>query len=127
MIGGVYNEIGLLFETDHRDTLMKWCRENPKIAPERLMDMAPVFEGDSFSKIVCSLLDEFGWDTKVLKALSHNMGCFGWIGSPVILYKKQLAAVEKVKGHRYEEVREWSEKMSVYLMGEIEAEEKKGN
>lgn len=55
------------------------------------------------------------------------MGCFGWIGSLVILYKKQLAAGEKVKEHRYEEVRERSKKMSVYLMGEIEAEEKKGN
>lgn len=122
MIGGAHNEIGLLFETDHTEALMEWCRQNPKVAPERLMDMAPVFEGGVFSKIVYLLVDEFGQNIKVMNALGHNLGCFGWVGSVIPLYQKELKAVETLKEHRFEEVRVWSARMAEYLKGEMEKE-----
>jgi hypothetical protein len=120
MIGGVHNEIGLLFETDHTEALIDWCRLNPEVAPERLMDMAPVFDGDGFSKIVYMLVDEFGQNVKVLNALGHNLGCFGWVGSVIPLYQKELKAVETLKEHKFEEVRNWAARMSEYLKGEME-------
>lgn len=120
MIGGVHNEIGLLFETDHTEALIDWCRQNPEVAPERLMDMAPVFDGDGFSKIVYMLVDEFGQNVKVLNALGHNLGCFGWVGSVIPLYQKELKAVETLKEHKFEEVRNWAARMSEYLKGEME-------
>lgn len=120
MIGGAHNEIGLLFEADHTEALMDWCRQNPEMAPERLMDMAPVFDGDRFSKIVYMLVDEFGQNMKVMNALGHNLGCFGWIGSVIPLYQKELKAVEKLKEHKFEEVRSWAARMSEYLKGEME-------
>lgn len=126
MIGGAYNEIGLLFEIDHTEVLMEWCKQNPYVAPERLMDMAPVFEGDAFSKIVYMLVDEFGRNVKVMNALGHNLGCFGWVGSVIPLYQKEVKAVETLKEHKYEEVRVWSARMSEYLKGEMEKEGKRG-
>ena len=124
MIGGAYNEVGLLFETDHTKALMEWCRQYPGLAPERLMDMAPVFEGDRFSKIVYMLVDEFGQSVKVMNALGHNLGCFGWVGSVIPLYQKELKAVETLTEHPYEEVRIWSARMIEYLKGEMEKEKK---
>lgn len=126
MIGGAYNEIGLLFENDYTEALMEWCKQNPYVAPERLMDMAPVFEGDAFSKIVYMLVDEFGKNVKVMNALGHNLGCFGWVGSVIPLYQKELRAVETLKEHKYEEVRVWSARMAEYLKGEMEKEGKSG-
>ena len=122
MIGGAYNEIGLLFENDHTEELMEWCRRYPEVAPERLMDMAPVFEGDAFSRIVYMVVDEFGQNAKVMNALGHNLGCFGWVGSVIPLYQKELKAVETLKEHKYEEVRVWSARMAEYLKGEMEKE-----
>ncbi len=126
MIGGAYNEIGLLFENDNTEALMEWCEQNPFVAPERLMYMAPVFEGDAFSKIVYMLVDEFGKNVKVMNALGHNLGCFGWVGSVIPLYQKELRAVETLKEHKYEEVRAWSVRMAEYLKGEMEKEGKSG-
>ena len=122
MIGGAHNEIGLLFEADHTEALMEWCRQYPDVAPERLMEMAPVFEGDAFSKIVYMVVDEFGQNAKVMNALGHNLGCFGWVGSVIPLYQKELKAVETLKDHPYEEVRNWSVRMAEYLKGEMEKE-----
>ena len=126
MIGGAHNEIGLLFENDHTEALMEWCRRNPEVAPEKLMDMAPVFEGDVFSKIVYMLVDEFGQNMKVMNALGHNLGCFGWVGSVIPLYQKELKAVETLKEHKFEEVRNWSARMTEYLKGEMERDGKSG-
>lgn len=124
MIGGSYNETGLLFEEDHTDVLIDWCRQNPVVAPVRLMEMAPVFEGDSFSKIVYMLVDEFGKDVSVMNALGNNLGCFGWVGSLIPLYQKELKAVETLKEHKFEEVRNWSARMLEYLKGEMDIETK---
>ena len=126
MIGGAHNETGLLFEIDHTEALMDWCRQNPETAPERLMDMVPVFEGDVFSKIVYLLVDEFGQNAKLMNALGHNLGCFGWVGSVIPLYQKELKAVETLKDHEFEEVRVWSARMAEYLKGEMEKEVKRG-
>ena len=122
MIGGPYNEVGLLFETDHSEALMDWCRKNPAVAPARLMDMVPVFDGRSFSKIVYMLLAEFGNQKQVMDALNHNMGCFGWSGSVNVLYEKEIKALETLKEHHYKDVRDWSEKMILILKNEIEKE-----
>lgn len=124
MIGGPYNEIGLLFEQDHSEALMDWCRSNPAIAPARLMEMVPVFEGKGFSKIVYMLLDEFGENRQVLDALSHNMGCFGWTGSVNVLYEKEIKALDTLKEHQHQTVRDWCEKMILIIKNDMEKEDK---
>lgn len=122
MIGGPYNEVGLLFENDHNEALMEWCRKNPTVAPARLMDMVPVFEGKGFSKIIYMLLDEFGEQMPVLDALSHNMGCFGWTGSVNVLYEKEIIALETLENHHYKAVSDWSKKMILILKNDMERE-----
>lgn len=59
---------------------------------------------------------------KVMNAIEHNLGCFGWIGSVIPLCQKELKAVETLKKHRFEEVRSWSACMAAYMKGEMEKE-----
>lgn len=122
MIGNAHNDVGLLFENDNTETLIEWCRQYPTIAPVRLMEMAPVFEGDKFSKIVSMLIDEFGQNKNVLYALGNNLSSFGWIGSVIPLYKKEIKALETLKEHRFKEVRDWSTELIAYLENEIKKE-----
>lgn len=125
MIGGVHNEVGLLFENNHIDALLEWCRKNPAKAPERLMDMTPVFDDKgNLHMIVAKLIDDFGENPAVLRALEHNLGCFGVCGSVIPLYDKQIKAIEPLRIHPHQAVREWSEKMILYLKGEKDKEKK---
>ena len=122
MIGNVHNDVGLLFENDNTETLIEWCRQNPTIAPVRLMEMAPVFEDDHFSNIVYMLIDGFGQNKNVLNALSSNLCSFGWIGSVIPLYNKEIKALETLKEHQFKEVRDWSAELIAYLENEIKKE-----
>lgn len=122
MIGNAHNDVGLLFDNDNTETMIEWCRQNPTIAPVRLMEMAPIFEGDYFSKIVSKLIDEFGQNKNVLYALGNNLNSFGWIGSVIPLYKKEIKALEPLKNHRFKEVGDWSSDLIAYLENEIKKE-----
>lgn len=122
MIGNAHNDVGLLFENDNKGTFIEWCRQNPTIAPVRLMEMAPVFEDDHFSNIVYMLIDGFGQNKNVLNALSRNLCSFGWIGSVMPLYNKEIKALETLKEHQFKEVRDWSTELIAYLENEIKKE-----
>ena len=126
MIGGAYNEIGLLFVFDNTEALLEWCRQNPAKAPARLIDMAPVFgEDGAFSPLVTSIVNEFGEQPNVLEALDHNMSCFGWYGSVIPLYSKQINALEPFTKDSRLLVKTWAEKRTRLLESEIEREKKK--
>lgn len=119
---GYNNELGILFQTDHREALLAWCAKYPLIAPERLMLMVPLYKEDGFSDIVRKLIDLYGEQEGVLTALSCNMGSFSFVGSIVPLYEKQLRCIEGLSNHNSEKVRTWSVKMSTYLKKQIDIE-----
>lgn len=126
MIGGAYNEVGLLFVFDHTESLLEWCRQNPGKAPARLIGMAPVFgEDGSFSPLITTLVDEFGERPDVLEALNHNMSCFGCYGSVRPLYHKQINALQRFTKDSRLSVKTWAEKWTRSLEGEIEKEMKR--
>lgn len=116
------NGRGILFQTEHSDELLTWCKKYPLVAPERLMLMVPLYGENGFSDIVHKLVNLYGEQDTVLTALSCNMGSFGFVGSIVPLYEKQLRCIEGLSNHNSEKVRTWSVKMSTYLKEQIDVE-----
>ena len=116
------NGRGILFQTEHSDELLAWCKKYPLVAPERLMLMVPLYGENGFSDIVHKLVNLYGEQDTVLTALSCNMGSFGFVGSIVPLYEKQLRCIEGLSNHNSEKVRTWSVKMSTYLKEQIDVE-----
>ena len=119
---GYNNGAGILFQTEHNDDLLAWCKKYPLVAPERLMLMVPLYGENGFSDIVYKLVNLYGEQDTVLTALSCNMGSFSFVGSIVPLYEKQLRCIEGLSNHNSEKVRTWSVKMSTYLKEQIDVE-----
>lgn len=119
---GYNNGPGILFQTEHNDALLAWCKKYPLVAPERLMLMVPLYGENGFSDIVYKLVNLYGEQDTVLTALSCNMGSFSFVGSIVPLYEKQLRCIEELSNHNSEKVRIWSVKMSTYLKEQIDVE-----
>ena len=119
---GYNNGLGILFQTEHNDALLAWCKKYPLVAPERLMLMVPLYGENGFSDIVYKLVNLYGEQDTVLTALSYNMGSFSFVGSIVPLYEKQLRCIEGLSNHNSEKVRTWSVKMSTYLKEQIDVE-----
>lgn len=116
------DKVGILFQSDHNESLFTWCAKFPLVAPEQLMKMSPLYENEQFSTIVIKLLDLYGEQESVLTALTSNMRSYSWIGSVVPLYEKQYKCIEQITTHKIEKVRLWAIKMQKYLKQQIEEE-----
>ncbi|MCU7843332.1 MAG: hypothetical protein KZQ93_05785 [Candidatus Thiodiazotropha sp. (ex Monitilora ramsayi)] len=108
------------------DVLHEWCKAEPDTAPLFLARSTDVYiEGDdsyTLSPRVQFLIDEFGDNKKVLSELSANMGSFGWSGSVVPIYKKEIAALQPFLKHKNKLVQEWIGKRILYLTKAIKKE-----
>jgi len=122
-----FNKGGKSVLSDLDDSILfQWCRSEP--------DFAPVFVARSVEVVVENdgrciispraqfLLDEFGDSEVVLSALSSNMGSFGWTGSVVPHYKKEVTALTPLKSHQKTTVREWADRRISYLEQRIKSE-----
>lgn len=111
------------------DILFQWCKDEPDTAPVFVARAINVFvendEGYEFSSLAKYLIDEFGGSDEVLSALSSNMGSFGWSGSVVPYYKKELVALNALKEHKIGKVREWIARRISYLEKAIATESKR--
>ena len=119
---GYNNGPGILFQTEHNDALLAWCKKYPLVAPERLMLMVPLYGENGFSDIVLKLVDLYGEQEGVLTALSCNMGSFCFVGSIVPLYEKQIKCIKGLSNNHSEKVRIWSVKMLTDLKKQINIE-----
>ncbi|MEA5115935.1 MAG: hypothetical protein VB050_18115 [Geobacteraceae bacterium] len=108
------------------DLLREWCAQEPATAPVFVAGATDVLldvkDGYQISPRARFLLDNFGDDDRVLSALSANIGSFGWTGSLVPYYQKELAALETIKEHENAKVREWVKRRIVYLNKMIDKE-----
>jgi hypothetical protein len=108
------------------DLLREWCAQEPTTAPEFVARSTDVLLEDSdgyqISPRAKFLLDNYGSNDRVLSSLSANIGSFGWTGSLVPYYKKELAALETIKKHGVEKVREWVNRRIAYLNKMIDKE-----
>lgn len=105
-IGGVYNNVGILFRISQDECLKQWCLDNPSVAPERIASMVPIFDGDIFHPFVVFLLDEFGNNKNVLQNLSANMETYGVTGSAVPLFERRKCALQNYHTKNIQ-VRHW--------------------
>ncbi len=111
------------------DLLREWCFQEPDIAPEFVASATDVLldagDGYQISSRARFLIDNFGDDKRVLSSLSANIGSFGWSGSLVPYYQKELAAFETLKNHENANVREWINHRIDYLSKMIEKEKRR--
>lgn len=111
------------------DLLREWCFQEPDMAPEFVASATDVLldtkEGFQISHRARFLIDNFGDDERVLSSLSANIGTFGWTGSLVPYYQKELTALEILKNHEKAKVREWVNHRIDYLTKMIEREKRR--
>lgn len=116
---------GLLINNYGEDFLLRWCKDNAPIAPQRLASIIPVYRSDGskrFSDIMLKLLDLFGNDEEVLSNLSCNMGSFAWTGSVIPLFQTQLAALHELENHKHYTVIRWAKELIEYTEQTIKKE-----
>lgn len=110
----------------HDDLLRDWCFQESDTAPQFVAEATDVIleteEGSQISPRATFLIDNFGHDKKVLSALTANISTFGWTGSLVPYYQKELSVFESLKTHQKAEVREWANSRIDYLTKMIEKE-----
>ncbi|MDA8089210.1 MAG: hypothetical protein M0Z61_03145 [Nitrospiraceae bacterium] len=111
---------GPLF-TVHKDFILKWCEDNYPKAPRIIAELMPLYIKDEetgktvWHPLAKNILDKFGQDENILKAISANMGSFSWTGSLVPYYQMQLELMEALREHTIDQVREWALKgISLY-------------
>jgi hypothetical protein len=118
---------GILFDNEKKyKMILDWCKKSPAIAPRRLAKIIPLAIEEN-TKIVLhplfhAIINEFGSDKEVLKALSANMGSFGISGSSIPYYQTQKVLLESIKKHSNPVVREWVENMLNFTEKTIEFE-----
>jgi hypothetical protein len=123
-IGGVSNEVGILFRGDI-NLIFDWCNKFPEKAPVRLASMVPIFEGEGFHPITLRLINEFGNNQDVLSNLSSNMGSYSWVGSMIPLLKSKRKLFNSLKNHAIPEVADWAKRNICYMDKEIEREQQR--
>lgn len=105
-----------------------WCVAEPDIAPEFLAGATDVLTNvdgvASISVRARFLIDNYGENEKVLSALSANLGTFGWSGSLVPYYARELAVLEPLSEHPKSEVQAWANKRIQYLRKMVEREKR---
>jgi len=122
-LGGMGNEVGLLFKYD-LNIILNWARENKPNSGISLGRMTPIFNEDksdwhSFTK---KLIDEFGDNKDFINALSINMGTYSWCGSIVPLLEAKRTIVNKLLDHKHDKIREWAAKNEKDLLDYIHQE-----
>lgn len=108
------------------EVILKWCEDKSPRAPRIIAEIMPFYikEGDTIAwyPIAKKIIDKFGNDEDVLRALSVNMGTFSWSGSLVPFYQQTVALMNSLIDHPIEEVAEWAKKYSGWCKEQISRE-----
>lgn len=114
-----------LFRDDLRERLFKWVDETHG-APEVLARITPIYESGeesaSWHAVARHLIDEHSQKEGVLSGILANLGSFGWTGSLVPHYEKQLRIFSELLDHDQLSVRAWATKYISWLKSQIDHE-----
>jgi hypothetical protein len=108
---------GVLFLGD-LDEILKWCRNNQPLAPNRLANMVPIFHETVPAKwhpFTLRLIDEFGDNDDFINKLDANMNSYSWTGSIVPLLRDKKTIIELLNEHKFQKIREWAQANSIRL------------
>ena len=97
------------------DTLFAWCHAYTDAAPAFAAAVVPVLSSHKvelsdaeFHPLMTRLLNEFGDRVDVRRAISRNLGTFGWSGSVSTYFALHQAPLRNLKKHPKYEVRHWA-------------------
>ena len=104
------------------DALFAWCRAHPGSAPAFVAGVVPIlttYRNDaserSLHPVIHRLIDEFGDRSDMLKAVSLNMGSFGWSGSVTNYFALYREPLRTLYDHPKWQVRRWAKAMLRHL------------
>lgn len=99
---------GLLFKKDHHQEFLQLCKDYPKIAPMRIIHMAPPYGQDGFSDLVLEILQNYGDQQEALDELSAKMGSFSSSGSVIPNLVQQKETLETLLSFNNDTVVKWA-------------------
>jgi len=92
--------------------LFPWCREHVPLGPIRLAGMTPAFdmvsETAQWTPVAKHLIDNYGQESLVLRALDMRIGCFSWSGSEIPGRTLRRGLYSTLVDHNLYEVRVWA-------------------
>jgi hypothetical protein len=104
------------------DSLFAWLHAHPDVAPAFAAGMLPVLtsrdpndNSRTIHPCMRRLLNEFGQRDDVLKALTHNMHAFGWMGSEATYFALYERPLQELKSHPIGAVRRWAQATNTRL------------
>lgn len=126
--GNLSGKRGVAFiNPDYYEYMLKWCKDNRELAPQRMANMCPISESvegqETWHPFTRLLIDEFGDDEIVLENLSSNMGSFGSVGSLIPYYNTQKTILQELIEHDKDTVSTWAKKMLEYTERTIKREQ----
>jgi hypothetical protein len=110
-------------------TLFAWCHAYPDAAPAFVATIVPILttrnaaENPQLHPVVGRLLDEFGEQEDVQKALVRNIHTFGWTGSRTTYFELFRKPLSELTSHKDPAVRQWAARMLEQISAEIQAAE----
>ena len=109
------------------DTLFAWCSAHPERAPACAARMLPILTTETskerpptINPLIMRLLDQFGDQEDVLKALGSNIHSFSWKGSLTTYYARYLGPLDNLCTHPIPQVARWAKRMRLQLEREVE-------
>lgn len=103
-----------LFKCD-RETIKAFCLQKAATTfPRRLATMIPIYAPEDaarFDEFLLWMLDNlnlFASSDEVLSAIHSNINSFACTGSVILLYERQRACFEQIKGHKNKLVADWA-------------------
>ena len=109
----------------HDEAIVRWCEKNGTDAKYAIAQMMPLFDDNDKTKMhefAKRMIDEFGNEEAVRRAIDCNLGTFGWSGSLVPYYQRQLSIFQGWHNHKNPEVRRWAREREAELNKTIDDE-----
>jgi hypothetical protein len=113
-------------------SIISWCKEYPDKAPLFVAECINIFtvynqENRRPSELVVALLEEFGEDSDVLKALTIKMDQRSCVGSMIPYLEKDIQTLLPLNMHNNKNVRAWIKMEIKILKKKIEYESEREN
>lgn len=108
------------------EEIISWCKQHPEAGPNFVASCINVFEsegeGQTPSKLLILLLENFGDDKRVISALGANLNSRGWTGSLVPYLEFDKTALAPLLKNKDAKVSRWAHSYIEYIDSQIARE-----
>ena len=103
------------------DSIKKWCEIAPDKVPKFLAKNINLFVDGNLSSLSKFLLDKYGDQKELTKAISFNLGNFSWSGNISVYFEDLKTALKELIDHKHKNVRDFAIREISHLDKEIKA------